>query len=227
MSRRCRSGRRPANGFTLVELLVSLGILGLLAGLLASGVGLSGRLSAGTSAARSATDAVANTQMLLRERIMRLKPVADLSSGDATILLRGIPAEFQFVGAPAAQQEPDSLYNYRLSMTPAGDLVLYTASDLANEAIADRSLEGWTPHPLLRDISGLEIAYYGTDRLTRQRRWQPFWRGRREPPELVRIRVSFRDGDPRDWPDLVIRPRTTVSPLCRIDAQTGRCEASA
>ena len=213
-------------GFTIVELLVSLAILGMMAGLLASGIGLSGRLSAASTEARSGADAVANTQLLLHQRITQLLPLQRLTSSDPTIEMNGNRGEFRFAGAPAGQAQPDSTVYYRLLLKPTGELTLLTASDLDDRInLQDASLVGWTPHTLLRDVSTLDITYFGADRLFGPPHWQSVWNNRPQPPDLVRIRVEFAAGDRRVWPDLVVRPRTTGNTLCRIDAQTGRCEA--
>jgi general secretion pathway protein J len=202
-------GRRA--GFTLVELLVALAIMGLLAGLLGSGLGLARRIVAGGSAALAATDAVANTQMTIRERLLRLAPVPRDIAGGGTIEVTGSPTEFRWAG---------------------GNLTLLTASTLDRRVeLGEATLAGWTPHVLLRDVAALDIAYFG---LARQPGgsgggigapgWQPTWVARNQPPELVRVRLVFAAQDRRRWPDLVVRPRTTISTACLVSVRTGRCE---
>jgi general secretion pathway protein J len=216
-----------ARGFALIELLVALGVLGLVAAMLGSGIGLAGRLASGNSVARAATDAVANTQLILRERLMRLAPLPRLIAGNAAIEAAGAPAEFRWMAAAPGQRQPDSFEVFRLLLAPGGTLMLLSLSDLDNRVdIGAPSLLGWTPHPLLRDVEALDIAYFGPTRVDPRRQWQALWNDRPQPPELVRIRVRFAAGDPRTWPDLVVRPRTTVNTACRIDAQSGRCEGS-
>ncbi len=221
------SDRRGAAGFALIELLVALSVLGLVAALLGSGLGLAGRLASGNSAARTATDAVANTQLILRERLLRLAPLPRLIAGNSVIEASGAPAEFRWMAVPPGQRQPDSFETFRLLLAPGGTLMLLSVSDLDNRVdIGAPTLAGWTPHPLLRNVEALDIAYFGPTRLVARRQWQALWNDRPQPPELIRIRVRFAAGDPRVWPDLVVRPRTTVNTACRIDLQSGRCEGA-
>ncbi len=218
---------RRTRGFALIELLVALGVLSLVAAMLASGIGLAGRLASGNSAARTAADAVANTQLILRERLLRLAPLPRLIAGGNVIEVSGQPAALRWVAVAPGQRQPDSFEVYRLLLAPGGTLMLLSVSDLDNNVdIAAPSLAGWTPHPLLRDVEALDIAYFGPARLTGRRQWQALWDDRPQPPELVRIRLRFAADDRRVWPDLVIRPRTTVNTACRIDVQSGRCEGA-
>ncbi len=212
-------------GFTLIELLVGLAVLGLAAGLLLSG--LNGAwLSLPEHAIASSDESVVSAQRILRMRLERLATVVRLDSSEPVVDAQGDASLLSFAAAPLDRMGPDAVQRFRLMLTPAGDLVLYTASSL-NERIdlKDRALVGWQPTRLLSGASRLELAYYGPDRFSPADRWQSFWIDRPQPPALIRIRLSFAAGDARQWPDLIVRPHSTVNAACRINRASGRCEA--
>jgi general secretion pathway protein J len=128
-----------------------------------------------------------------------------------------------FAPAPPAQR-PSTVARYRLVRTAPGDIVLYSVSDLSDRVNAYAPGEaGWTPTVLLTGVEALEMGYYGAAPPDNQRRWRSQWVERQQPPELIRVRIAFKPGDPRSWPEFVARPAATVNSACRIDSFTGRC----
>jgi general secretion pathway protein J len=59
---------------------------------------------------------------------------------------------------------------------------------------------------LLDGIETLEVVYFGSDNDKDAPSWRRQWTDTTRPPALVRLRVTFPEGDERLWPDLVIRP---------------------
>lgn len=213
-------------GFTLAEMLVVLGILALIAGLMASGLG-GAWLALRESAARQGDDSVAAAQRILRARIERLAPVIRADAAAGTVDIEGDGRIFAFTAPPPARLAPDALQSYRLLLSPAGELMLYRASLLDDRIdLRDRGLRGWEPSRLLKGIAGIDLAYFGPSTAGGASRWQSHWHDRPQAPALVRVRLTFVPGDRRVWPDLVIRPRATVNTACRIDRGTGRCEGA-
>ena len=213
-------------GFTLVEMLVSLAILGMMAAMLLSGLQTVGMFAGRTVAQIDADDSVVAAQRLLRDRIEQLRPTINPNSSVAIVDANGDEANFNFIAPPLARAEPDSLWRYRIVVTAAGDLILLTANSLDDRFnFTARDDAGWQPLTLLNNVRVVRINYFG-ERLTGfGSSWQINWAQRPQPPALVRIRVAFRDGDRRRWPDLVIRPRATDNTACKIDLLTGRCGA--
>jgi general secretion pathway protein J len=211
-------------GFTLVEMLVSLVLLGLVAGMLLAGLNSAGRFSTRLAGIQSSSDQVAAAQMILRARIERLRAVTRLDSSVPIVDVRGGERDLAFFSTPNGNEGPDILQRYRLILTATGDLNLYVANGLDDRIdLNAKDLIGWRQKRLLQNVASLSISYFGADRIAGGRRWQNLWYDRPQPPELVRIRLGFQPGDRRQWSDLVIRPRSTVNAACRIDALTGRC----
>jgi general secretion pathway protein J len=214
---------QDARGFTLIELLVGLAILGMMAAMLVAGLGTTGLMAARTRAAADALEPMAAAQMVLRGRLERLSAVPRLTSASPMVDIEGNARAFDFTGAPPDRDMPDALYRYRLAMTSGGDVMLYSAPVLAREADENRPAVNWAAIKLAERATGLAIAYFGDAPPEGGRRWLSFWYDRPQPPDLIRVRVSFAPGDRRIWPDLIVRPRATVNNACRLDAMTGRC----
>jgi len=211
-------------GFTLVELLVSLALLGMAAVLLAQGLASAGVIALRERAARSKLEDIVAAQQVLRVAIERLRPVTRSDSAIQIVDLRGTAGVVTFVGPPLDRDGLDALRRFRLTSTASGDLVLYSAH--SRKLGIDRSgtdLVGWTPNRLLAGIRDLSISYLGPPRPGAPRAWQNRWWDRSTTPELIRIRVAFAENDRRIWPDLLVRPRATGHGACRIDALTGEC----
>ena len=229
---RCAPRRlaRPANeaGFTLIELLVSLAIVAVLSGMVLAGVQLGFQTVAQAQARGVGNASIITSQAVLRDRIEALvpntrfeftRPIADIR-GEGTIV------SF-FAPAPPAER-PASLMRYRLTRSSDGELVLFSLPD--TKAGVDPyapGQAGWTPQVLLTNVERLELAYFGTLPGDNQREWRDRWIERGAPPELVRVRVTFFDGDRRQWPDLVIRPAPTVNASCTVDPETATCSRDA
>ena len=123
---------------------------------------------------------------------------------------------------------PDEYARDLLRMA-TGDLVLFSVSSLAdNVDIRSPSLVGWTPTRLLTGVSDLSLSYLGPSQSAANgATWQRFWINQPQPPQLIRIRLTFPTGAGRVWPDLVIRPQVTLNAACQIDPLTGRCKGAA
>lgn len=218
-------GTHASSGFTLTEMLVSLAILSLAAVMLLGGVNAAGAFQARTDRSTAELDEVAAAQRLLRSRIERLSAVTRSDSSEALVDAIGDEGTLTFFGPPLARAEPDALWRYRIVATATGELMLYWANGLDDRHdFVTKETVGWQPIRLLDGVGRLVINYYGDDPQGPGRRWQTSWNRRPQPPDLIRIRVAFRRGDQRIWPDLIVRPRATVNTVCRIDRLSGRCE---
>ena len=216
-----------ANGFTLIEMLVSLGVLGLLSMLLLGGVFQTGSFLQRQAGRTGAREDVVTAQQLLRDRLEQLRPVIVGTSATPQVDVRGDEGVLNFIAPPLDRAAPDALWRYRIAVTAAGDLVLYWADTLDDGFDLEAGTAGWRPILLARHVAAMRVSYFGENMTGMGRGWQSRWIARPQPPELVRIALAFRDGDVRVWPDLIVRPRATVNTACRIAKLTGRCEEGA
>ena len=219
-----RAGRLQANGFTLVELLVSLAILGMFGAMLLTAFDKTAMFLVRSRERFIDEDSVSAAQMLVRTRIQQLRGLTRNDSSTPLVDVNGDATTFTFFAPPLDRDAPDALWRYRLTATAAGDLILYTANSLDDRFdFASRETAGWQPITLLQNVKALNITYFGSEERGLERRWQTRWLARAQPPELIRVRVQFGEDDRRLWPDLIVRPRATVNTACNIDPLTANC----
>ena len=219
-------GRDGEAGFTLVELLVSLALLAVTATLLLAGVTTGHRIERRAEAAAVASESVVAAQTILRDRIEAMIPETLFLGGPPAVDVRGFGDTLQFTAPVAEAQRPAPPRVFRLVLTRAGELSLFHIDPLSARGDPDGlGVAGWGRDPLIGGVARLEIGYYGVAPPDRQRRWRSVWSQRPGLPELVRVRLAFAPGDPRVWPELIVRPAATVTAACQLDRVTGRCRS--
>jgi general secretion pathway protein J len=180
--------RQGTKGFTLLELLVVITILGLILVALSSGVHFAGRAwqSQERSGARQGDlDAVQNV-------VRNLIASGTHFEGDGTAL--------RFVS-----ELPEAL----------GRRGLY---DIELHAVADRLMLTWCPHlkgtkansqskatELVKGVTAVKFAY-----LVEASAWQTTIADKTKPPALIRVALVLDNGDM--WPPLVITPMVEAVP---------------
>lgn len=181
-------------GFTLLEILVALAVLGFLMLGLAQGTrfGLSAWDSQARQLARSGDLDVADRA--LRRIVTQLVPTDDVRQPG----LRGTAQSLEAVTElPTAAALPTRQAVVGLGVDRLGRLVLRWTPYLHARRL------GPPPAPqeseLLRGLQRIDLAYWSAGA------WVGAW-ARPELPELVRIRLVFARGDARRWPDIVAAP---------------------
>lgn len=208
--------RRPAEaGLTLIESLVALAIFAMAATLLLGGLSITGRFARDTAASGRADAEVAAAQIILRQRIEDMRPVAMLTAATPSMDIDGSDRRFDFYSVPPQGDAEGGVQRYRLSLAGSGDLMLFRAPELSEQIdLSAPQVVGWTPSRLITGVTSATLDYYGATRNDPERRWRTLWRRQPRLPELVRIRVRFAEGDPRHWPDLIVRPGATIDLSC-------------
>jgi len=211
-------------GFTLIELLVSLAILSLVATLLLGGVAMARQLASRMQRADQASESVIAAQTILRDRIEHLQAIPRADRAEPVIDIQGDEHVFSFYAPSLYREGLAGTQAFRLLRMATGDLVLFSASSLTeNVDIRAPSLVGWKATRLLSGTGELSLSYFAAGKGV----WQRYWFDQPQPPQLIRVRVRFPEGDARAWPDLVVRPQVTLNTACRIDQMSGRCAATA
>jgi general secretion pathway protein J len=215
-------GTRTA-GFTLVEVLVALVLLGLLSMALFSSVrfGVTAWRRGGERSDQIHTSML--VQDLLRRLIGQAYPLvlAD-GSGSGRVDFAGTAASLDFLAPVPAALASGGRARFTLAIERRGegaDLVLTSRPELA----ASESAAQLSRKTLLAAIEAGEFAYFGAVQRQSVAQWHERWNGEMSLPALVRVRVSFARGEPRLWPDLTIAPRITADVSCEYDPLTKLC----
>jgi general secretion pathway protein J len=194
-------------GFTLLELLLAITILGLLMSVLAGGLRFGARAwESGDARAEQLTE-LGVVQRFLRQLIGQARP--------HPIDGAAVPAKAAFAGAP------DGVAFMALAPARLAGGEFHVFSLGLEAAEAGRSLVlGWYPLPhgeeasdpdagarrtvLLEGIETASFAYFDPGGPSRAPGWRESWHDPLLLPSLVRLQLVFVDRD-RVWPDLLVR----------------------
>jgi general secretion pathway protein J len=196
----------PESGFTLLEIIVALVVLGFLVIGLTQGVRAGLEMWGAQRHRLADTSGLDATARVLRNLLTAIPPVmpAGFAQGEAgNEGVRGTADRFTFVG-----DLPTGLGTVR-------------RADIRLEVDRHRLALLWAPHrhellagppprptetELLGGVEALQLAYWGPPSPGQPAQWLTAWRGA-GVPLLIRVRLTFKKGDPRHWPDLIAAPR--------------------
>jgi general secretion pathway protein J len=198
-------------GFTLVELLVAITLVGLLT------VVMFGGLRFGTRAANAVSGRT--------DRAAQLSVVYDFMQNELTDARLPSASSDPATAASDFDGEPDSL---SFVAVPPSYLALggFNMLRVALDGEQSRRLTvSWHPIPhgalpaapvtvqpsvILEKIRGVEFGYFGITDQNRPPEWQDRWENQTALPLLVRLRIAWADGS--SAPDLIIAPRMAGPP---------------
>ena len=203
--------KRAESGFTLLELLVSITIFALLMVVLTGALQLGSRQVKRLTGQVDRTTDVALAQNFLRTHLGAAQPLV-ASSGDSKVIqFDGEPNGIEFVATA-----PESV---RLG----GLQVLTVAYRQAKGGADGQLVVGWrplregpdapaaSPPPtvLLDHVRAAKFVYYGPPTPKDAADWQTDWKRMTYLPLLVRVSVTFANGDA--MPDLTVALRLSSS----------------
>ena len=208
------SGKRPpapacratADGFTLVELLVSLVLVGLVALLLAGGLRFGTRAwEAGNQRAELGSE-IQLVQSFLRRQIEQALNPLSLTVRARSLDFQGTADSLRFRAPLMAHAAPGGFYQFAIERSDDRALSL-SWRPLEGDDPAGGDGAPWRREILLEDVEQIAFSYLDSGGGALEPEWFDRWQNEPETPSLLRIRVSFVEGDERIWPDLLIAPR--------------------
>jgi general secretion pathway protein J len=209
-----RGARAAEHGFTLLELLAAITLLGLLMAALFGGLRLGTRVWQTADARLEGSMRTQVVQDFIRQRLAETLPLemGPLELADAAV------AEPVFVGTVEAVRFASLLPEHLGAGVYLMELALAEAGDA--DATGDLVLR-WRPFEpddptaeevepegrvLLENIEALELSYFGSGDSAQPPDWWQAWEGQPELPRLIRLRVGFPENDGRQWPELIVQP---------------------
>lgn len=192
-------------GFTLVELLVAMTLIGLLTVALFGGLRFGARGWDAVELSSARRDAIVLTQSFLRGRVneMVYLPGAE-QAGQPGVWTSD---RMQFHAPWRAGPVHGGVFVFSIWRDPSGQgslVVSWSPADtMPDGSEVPAELQG--ERALVDGVSGARFAYYGVREDGGDPVWSDQWDGRYGPPELIRIDLDFSDA-PGAWPEFVAAP---------------------
>lgn len=197
-------------GLTLVELLVTLTLLGLLSTMLFGALRVGTRVSDVTARSQESQIEMESVHRFLRRMLSQAQPLEAPRGGERPApVFEGRVDALSFV-APLPRYLPQG----------GQSLLAISRSQVEGRAalVADwapfypRRAKDAAPIPrrvvLIERVGAIEFTYFGAPDGAEVPQWFDRWIDMPRLPMLVRLRVTLADG--RRWPDLMVAPRLSA-----------------
>ncbi|HUP29690.1 MAG TPA: prepilin-type N-terminal cleavage/methylation domain-containing protein [Usitatibacter sp.] len=199
--------RSASSGFTLIELVVALTILGAMMLLLYSGLSFALRSwDAGDAVGRATADRRIGENFLRRE-LTELFPMRWKDGVKLRFAFEGAPQSLRFVSSRPAGVTVGGLSLVGLEV--AGDARRGERSLVMRRAMPDDNgdsfgpLDDAKPTVIIDQVDAVEFSYFGAENDFADPKWQDEWTFPSRVPQMVRLRVKRLDGSV--LPEMVVR----------------------
>jgi general secretion pathway protein J len=198
---------RKQAGYSLVELMIVLALLGLISLVIAGGLRFGSRVWERTERVVSATEVARGGHALLTALLGRIYPRAAAEGAD--VAFEGTPDRISFVA------DARGLARFTLSLKHERNGVSLILTERPEQGgVRERQ------DVLFTGAERVEFAYAEVRGGTAQ--WTDSWSAKPIMPNLIRVRATFPPGAGR-WPDLIVRPRIDRAANCVYDPVSFQC----
>ena len=216
---RVASSLSSARGFTLVELLVTMALLGLISVLLFGGLRYTALTAGhGTVVLDRASD-VALAVNFLRSTLADAQPLPASGDGAETgaIIFAGRPDRIVLIGVAPPHLARGGLYLIEIALDRETHILTARWAPLSPGDMTEKAA-ALPVSALLDHVARVEFGYFGTSSDEETPSWHGAWEAQPALPSLVRLHISFTDGT--EAPDLVAAVRTAAG--CGAMTSTAR-----
>jgi len=216
---------KSARGFTLLELLIGLTLLGFLLAVLFGGFRLAAKSWDSIEARLEETSREQMGRALLRRILTQMQPLRWHKAPNQTIAFVGEASRLAAI-APVGGALGNGLHAVELSIDFSGVaegggrlLFRHAATDPDSENFAAGVAQA-EEHVVLDRLIEARFEYFGSDIKGEAPGWHESWGNLEELPRLVRIRL---ESSALNWTDVIVSPAQNGTGGCRWDNFHKRC----
>jgi general secretion pathway protein J len=202
--------RQHMAGFTLLELLIALALLGFILVLLFGGLRLGMRSWDAAQRQIDTMNSVRSIEGLLRSEFSTAFPYPWTGAYPPRLAFLGESKKISFVAPLPSRIESGglSVISVELEQATGGMRLVWRHTPLTSR-MRDFSALAQAPEMVLAgsELGGVEdiaISYYGRSGNAAEPAWLGRWENEPRLPQLIRIQVKLSNGEP--WPDFVVAP---------------------
>jgi general secretion pathway protein J len=213
---RGRGRVHSAAGFTLLELLIGVAVLGLLMGMLFGGLRLASHQVEWRTARLDRGSRVSLVQAFVRRSLADARPLeiagprAGVAGPAVALAFDGTAEELEFVGPAPESAESGGLELIGLGLVRHGAGGALSLRVRAYDAGAGGATAPLRETLVLEGVRQAQFAYFGVTAGESEPRWHESWRQMPYLPALVRLTLTLSGGE--KVPDLVVALRLSQDP---------------
>ncbi|MBW8458689.1 MAG: prepilin-type N-terminal cleavage/methylation domain-containing protein [Thiobacillus sp.] len=198
---------RRSQGFTLLELLIGMTLVGFILSLLFAGLNLGTRSWEAGEQRMVTSSRQAVVVDFIRRGIEQTYPLRWRVGEEDRLAFAGEAESLRFVGTVAMHDGASGNHLIALDLVDGEtgrDLVMrWQLPDPG--APGFEPIEQAEPKVLIKAVQEMALAYFGAQSETEDPAWHDQWLDQKTPPELIRLQLTMENGE--TWPDIVAAPR--------------------
>jgi general secretion pathway protein J len=203
-------------GFTLLELLIAIALLGLILVLLFGGLRLGVRSWDAAQQKVDNLNAVRSVEYFLRTELSQIHPHRWKRVLGQPLAFVGEGNKLSFVARLPGRMGAKGLYAIALELEQSGDNRRLVWRQLAlSPEMQDFSALAQEKETVLAsfqtgEVESIALSYLGQESDLAEPQWQDRWQNAQRLPLLIRIQARLSNGS--DWPEFLVAPMLMAGP---------------
>jgi general secretion pathway protein J len=178
-------------GFTLIEILVSLSLLSIVFLLLFSSLYTANKSWSAGEKKISSNDETRVIALFLRRQISQALPITWVHEGEGHLLFKGTENTLVFTTSLPAHRGGGGLNLITLSVVQLEDTSnLIIKNQLLSSELSSYEVNENNTTTLVSNIDNIEISYFGSDEVNQPEDWHYDWIDKKSMPKLIRIEIN-------------------------------------
>ncbi|MDX8390450.1 MAG: prepilin-type N-terminal cleavage/methylation domain-containing protein [Mariprofundaceae bacterium] len=205
-------------GFTLIEVMISLALVGMIMLLVFSGLRIGSRSWNATELNFERLSDMHSVLAFVKRSVGNAYPLHLNQLVGKGLAFSGDEQALHFVTELANMRGSGGYYAVSMDREKSHFRVRIAAYNSEMKSFKD--VDFLEPHFLSKDIERLTFSYFGKKKRGSKARWHHAWEKQAHFPQLVKVEVA-QSG--MDWPLLIVQPKISFDAACQWDNWYQRC----